>query len=265
MMQGIYQGIPSADYHNLTDYVSNSYLSRLDKCPAAGKVPLKETDALVHGGALHSLLLEGMDAFNKGYLVPPYKLDLRKNSDKEFAADVTAAGLTLISQDVFDRMKHVVDAVYSHPTASVLMREGLSEQTVFWTDPETGLPCKCRPDRIPSGDKGVIIDFKKTRDAGYEAFTNACARYKYFIQSALYLDGYNIASGKTADAFVFIAAELEAPFRVEVYAMAEDFIEVGRREVRRLLQIEKACREGGYYPHYVTKDIREIYCPAWIK
>jgi exodeoxyribonuclease VIII len=265
MMQGIYQGIPSTDYHALTDYVSNSYLSRLDKCPKAAKVPMKETDALVHGGALHSLLLEGMDAFNKEYLVPPYKLDLRKNADKEFAADVTAAGLTLISEDVFGRMKNVVEAVYSHPTASVLMREGLSEQTVFWTDPETGLPCKCRPDRIPKGDKGVIIDFKKARDAGYEAFTNACARYKYYIQSALYLDGYNVASGKKADAFVFIVAELEEPFRVEVYSMSDDFVEVGRQEVKRLLQIEKVCREGGYWPHFSTSDIREIYCPSWIR
>jgi len=265
MMQGIYQGIPSADYHALTDYVSNSYLSRLDKCPKAAKVPLKETDALIHGGAIHSLLLEGMDAFNKEYLVAPYKLDLRKNSDKEFAADVTAAGLTLISQDVFDRMKCVVEAVYSHPTASVLMREGLSEQTVFWTDPETGLPCKCRPDRIPKGDKGVIIDFKKTKDASYEAFTNACARYKYYMQAAWYMDGYNVASGMQADAFVFVVAELEAPYRTEVYSLDSEFVEVGRREVRRLLQIEKVCREGGYWPHYVTSDIREIYCPAWIK
>jgi hypothetical protein len=85
------------------------------------------------------------------------------------------------------------------------------------------------------------------------------------MQAALYMDGYNVASGMKADAFVFVVAELEAPYRTEVYSMDSEFVEVGRREVRRLLQIEKVCREGGYWPHYVTSDIREIYCPAWIK
>ena len=38
MKPGIYKGISHKDYHTMTEIVSNSYLGRLDRCPAAAKV-----------------------------------------------------------------------------------------------------------------------------------------------------------------------------------------------------------------------------------
>lgn len=263
-MEGIFSGIPNKEYHSMEGYVSNSYLSRLDKCPAAAKVEQAETPAMTFGAALHCLLLEGDEAFLREYIVPP-KLDLRTNAGKQMAADIKAAGLVLITEPDFECMKGIVISVMTHPVAGVMMKEGKSEQSVFWTDPETGLPCKCRPDRIPDGDKGVVVDIKTTTDASYRAFSNDVIRRGYHRQASFYLNGYNAASGMTADAFVFIVCEKEPPFRVEVYAMSTDFVEYGKAEVRRLLLIEKACREGNYWPHYVTSDIRELYVPGWVR
>jgi len=263
-MEGIFSGISSQDYHAMDGYVSNSYLSRLDRCPAAARVEQTETAAMTFGAALHCLLLEGDEAFMREFIVPP-KLDLRTNAGKQMAADIRAAGLTLITEPDFECMKGIVISVMTHPVAGVMMKEGKSEQSVFWTDPETGLPCKCRPDRIPDGDKGVVVDIKTTKDAGYQAFANSVIRYHYHTQAAFYLNGYNAASGKEADAFIFIACEREEPYRVEVYAMSPDFVDYGRVEVRRLLMIEKACREGGFYPAYTTSDIRELYIPGWVR
>ncbi len=38
---GVYYDIPAAEYHAMEGYISNSYLSRLNICPAAAKVPRK--------------------------------------------------------------------------------------------------------------------------------------------------------------------------------------------------------------------------------
>lgn len=263
-MEGIFSDISNEDYHAMDEYISNSYLSRIDHCPAAARVVQEETPAMVFGSALHCLLLEGEEAFYQEFIVPP-KIDMRTNAGKQMAADIAATGLTWVKEEDFECMKGIVNAVTTHPIASVLMKEGISEQSVFWTDRETGMLCKCRPDRIPDGDKGVIVDIKTTKDAAYQAFTNSVIKFGYHRQAAFYLNGYNAASGKEADAFVFVACEREIPYRVEVYAMSADFVEYGKSEVRRLMLVEKACREGGYYPHYVTTDIREIYVPGWVR
>jgi hypothetical protein len=286
-MDGIFQGISNKEYHQLTDLVSHGYLSKLNKCPAAARIGIPKPGAVVYrppeddeddapdepesavftfGRALHCLLLEGKEAFYQEFIVPDDLINLRTIEGKATVKALKAGGLTVIMKEDFIVMQRMVRAVYSHPTAAKIIKDGIPEQSVFWTDPETSLPCKCRPDLIPAGDKGVIVDIKTARDAGYDAFTSAVNRFGYYRQGSFYLDGYNAASGKLADAFVFIVCEKEPPWRVEVYALDNDYIEsIGRRENRRLMQIEKVCRDSGYWPHFVTTDIREIYPPGWLK
>lgn len=261
---GIYPDIPHDVYHGMNDYVSNSYLSRLNKCPAAAKLPQEETPALVLGRAIHCYILEGEEEFLKQFCVAPER-DRRTKEGKATYAMFEQAnqGKTVITVSDMAKLVDMREAVYQHPFANLVLSEGVSEQTVIWTDANTGIACKCRPDRIPSNGAGVLVDLKTTTDAGEYGFTRSITTYGYARQAALYLDGINAASGSNFDAFVFVVLEKEPPYRVEVYELDSDFIQAGRRDYQRLLAIEAQCREAGEYRNRQNDSLITLYCPKY--
>jgi hypothetical protein len=261
---GIYSGIPAEVYHGLP-YVSNSYLSRLDKCPAAARVPTEETDALVFGRAAHSYILEGPEVFCQEFVVAP-KIDKRTKAGKEQWAEFQEAntGRGLITADDMATIEDMRAAVHAHPFAKKLLGMGVSEQTVIWEDLQTGIMCKCRPDRIPSGGKGVLVDLKTTQEAGEISFARSMVKYGYARQAAMYLDGVARATGETYDAFAFIAVEKSEPYRVETYLIDPEFIQWGRLEYQRLLRLEQMCRAEGEYPNYQHPELVTIYKPNYL-
>lgn len=262
---GIYPDIPHDVYHSMHDYVSNSYLSRLNKCPAAAKVPQEETPALLLGRAVHCYVLEGEDEFFKNFCVAP-EVKKRTNGGKAAWAEFCAAnpGKDVITSAEMQTLVAMRESVYQHPFARMILAEGISEQTVLWTDANTGIKCKCRPDRIPSNGAGVLVDLKTTGDAGERGFLHSVVNYGYARQAAFYLDGYNAATGADADAFIFIAVEKVAPYRVEIYELDPEFIEWGRMDYQRLLQIELQCREQKQYPNRQSNELITLYKPKYL-
>jgi exodeoxyribonuclease VIII len=266
---GIYPDIPASDYHGelLRDYVSKSYLKRLDKCPAAAKVPQEDTPAMAFGRASHVFLLEGEDAFVKECAVIPSGINKRTNAGKEewAAFEAANAGKSLISADDCLKLVEMRKSIQKHPFAPKLLAEGVSEQTVIWQDAATGLMCKCRPDRIPDGNKGLLVDLKTCTCAGEYEFCRDVVKYGYDIQAAFYLDGIKEATGNNFDAFCFIAIEKELPYRTETYMLDMDFIVRGQREYRRLLNIEAECRASGVWPNYEgSGDLITLFKPNYL-
>lgn len=251
---GIFPNISHDEYHKMTDIVSNSYLGRLDKCPAAAKVAQRDTVAMAFGRAFHSFVLDGIDAFERDYLVAA-----RKNKMKV----ETFEGRTVITPEELTDIEAMYGAIAAHPIAAKLLMEGRSEMSVFWTDEKTGLPCKCRPDRIPDGDHGVILDLKKVRSAEIHAFLSQCMSLGYGREAGMYIEGFNAVSNAKVDAFVFICVEDDPPYRVEVYTLEDLFIEYGRQEFRRLITIEAECRKKIFYPNWKHEEIRTLYLPNY--
>ena len=263
--RGIYPNIPFSEYKAIKA-VSNSYLGRLDKCPAAGAIEIEDTPSMLIGRAVHKLVLEGLDAFTEEFVSLPKDLDRRTKEGKAAYAELTEGnpGKNIISFADWQKACAVYKAVKEHPWASKLLAENVSEQTVIWEDKGTGLLCKSRPDSVPDEGKMALIDLKTTADASELAFTRSVIKYGYTRQAAMYLDGYNAATGSKADAFIFVAVETEPPYRTEVYLLDDDFISWGREEYKRLLAIEKKCRTEKSYPHYATPNIVQIFKPAYL-
>lgn len=262
---GIYPNISNADYHAMGGYVSNSYLSKLNKCPAAAKVLQEDTATFAFGRAVHCFILEGEATFLKEFCVAP-ALDKRTKEGKAQLAEFQTAnaGKTVITADELIKITEMREAVYQHPFANMILSEGISEQTVIWTDEQTGLPCKCRPDRIPTNGAGVLVDLKTTTDAGEYGFGRSVASYGYARQAAMYLDGFNAATGNSADAFIFVAVEKESPYRVETYLLDGDFIEFGRYDYQRLMKIEADCRTKGSYPNRQSNELITLFKPGYL-
>jgi hypothetical protein len=264
MENGIYEGVSHADYHSITDRVSNSYLSKLAVCPAAARIPQEETQPMVFGKAFHTFILDGMVAFSRDVAISP-EVNLRTNSGKEEMAIFRDAnkGKSIITPEDVRSIMEMDKAIKAHPLAKNLIGTGTNEVSVFWDDPFSGLPCKARPDKVP-GQK-TLIDLKKTRDASPAGFQRAILTYGYHRQAAFYIDGMSNVTKETFDLFAFICVEDSEPYRVEVYTLSQDFIEYGRLEYKMLINIENQCRQKNEYPNYNSPQATEIDLPGWIR
>lgn len=262
---GIYPDISHQEYHDNHEAIGNSELGDLEKCPALRKVKKEQTPAMLFGRATHSYILEGQDAFFKDFAVFPKYMDRRtKEGKQEYLGFLEAnRGKDVISEDDYDTITQMGDSIIRHPFAVKLLSQGRSEQSVYWIDKDTRIYCKCRPDRIPDGDHGVIVDLKTTGDARPKQFLNSVLGYGYDRQAGMYLEGFNEVCNSKVDAFVFIAVEKTAPYMVATYTLSDTFLAYGKIKFHNLLDLEKRCRETDEWPSYQDAELQELELPPW--
>lgn len=279
MKTGIHSDIPFKDYLKI-DAVSNSYLGRLEKCPANALVEQKETDALNTGRALH-FAVEDITRFNKEVVLLP-KVNKRTVAGREKLADFIEnhQDKVLLTEKDRDIVLEIRDAIYAHPMAEkILGVGGTAEQTAIWKDRETGFLCKARADFIPPLDKRSLVDFKTTANASARAFERSIINYGYARQGASYLDGFNASVAQhftppengvyteevnvKYEDFIIIAVEKEEPYHTEIYALGETFIERGRTKYKDLLKLHKECTEKKSFPHYTNEGITVLEAPPY--
>jgi len=259
MNPGIYT-MPANEYFGI-ERVSCSYLKRLGTVPANAKQEYKTTPSMTFGTACHSYVLEP-DKFDDQVAVAQ-KLDRRTKKGKEAYAEFCAEsqGKVVISADEMETVRSMSKAIQAHPMASKLLSSGVAEQSIIFTDTRTELPCKARADWITND---AIVDLKTTKNASQYGFLQEVIRYGYHIQAGFYLSALNAVSDKEYSDFLFIAAERVPPFRVETYALSDEFVEAGYFRYQELLDLEILCQKEGFYPHYASSGIVELQKPGYI-
>ena len=164
-------------------------------------------------------------------------------------------------------MDGMIAAVRAHPAARVYLDapDALTEQTVTWTDAETGLRCKARPDLIVPSLR-VVADLKTFRSVEISRVGNDIARYGYHGQLAHYANGIAAALGWTPEHHILICVEKTAPYDVGIFELDEGPKAIAREKVASLLATLKECIESGRWdgrhPELVTLD--EGNLPDWI-
>lgn len=268
MQTGIYAGISNDEYHGGAG-ISKSGLDVLARSPLhywakyldPDRVKQEPTPAMRLGTAIHTAVLEP-DEFAKRHHVAPV-CDRRTKDGKaawESAIEhALQAGADLISADDYATCMAISQQVRSHPTARKVFGMGQAEMSCYWTDDETGLLCKCRPDWL---GLPLVVDLKSTDDASAQGFQRSAFNYRYWVQAAWYMDGIEQATGQRPDAFVFAAFEKSAPYACAFYFADDAMIEMGRKEYRKLLRVLADCKAADRWPGYTT-DVLPLGMPAW--
>ena len=255
--------MPAKQYH-ADQSIGHSGIIKLLKSPAhlreALDHPSPPTPAMAFGTAVHTHVLEP-DRFFEEFAVVE-KFDRRTKEGKEAAArfEQENQGKTLITSDDLATLTRVRAAVHAHEGAVRLFKQGEAELSAFWTDPLTGIPCRCRPDWF---NGTAVVDLKSCVDASSRGFSRAIANLGYDIQAAFYVDGMKAVTG-TELPFLFVAVEKEAPHAVALYRADPEIIEVGRKKYRAALQLLKWCQDSGCWPAYQPGgEIELISLPRW--
>lgn len=162
-IQGIVSGLSIEAYHQDSS-ISSTGLRELKKSPAHYKAYIdsarQPTQAMAFGTGFHALVGEP-HLFASKYVKAPEGLDKRTKEGKETYALFLEKnqGKEILSHEDYDRMDGMLSALIHNKTALHLLTNGQAEQSIFWTDKETGVMCKCRPDFLRSD--GIVVDLKK--------------------------------------------------------------------------------------------------------
>lgn len=255
VMAGLVPGVPSEIYHSMPG-MSKTGLDRFARSPAHFRAYLEgaklETSALRFGRIFHRFILEP----DVCRLAVAPAMDKRTKSGKaEYEAFLLESdGCDVVSLEESEQLNRMRDAVYAHPSASALLTGGKSEYSRWWYDEQSGELCKCRPDY--HREDGIVADLKSTEDASPAGFAKSCAKYRYHVQAAFYLDGLK------GEYFPFIAVEKAPPYAVGVYVLGAEEIEMGRYTYKRDLMRLADCKISHSWPAYSDR-IEELRLPAW--
>lgn len=215
----------------------------------------EDTPAMALGRAIHTAVLEP-DRFMVEYAY----FDGPRRAGKaweEFAA--VNEGRTILKPDEYERVLAIRDAVRAHKVARRLLRFGEPEVSIQWTDPETRMLLKARPDWLAPG--GTLVDLKSTRTVEARTFGRLAVRMHYVEQLAFYRMGLAARGHEDGPAYI-IAVESDGPHDVGVFELDEDTLYAGEQTVRELLGRVKDYRgwrrPPGRYPGLETLDV-----PPW--
>lgn len=264
------EGQESDDYHADKSAVSSSALRQIEKSPATFyqnfflKTPdtEKKTKAKTIGTLCHQAILEG-SKFLENFVIMPDFGDFRSSKNREARDEwlATVEGKTVVKQDELDVINGTIEAIVAHEGAFNLLKDGKTEISGYYADPETGIVCRIRPDFL-SFNLMALVDVKTTIDCSRDGFSKSIWNYRYDFQLAMYCEGIKQITGKEVDYPAFIAVEKEAPYEVAVYIADREMMDKGRDDYRKALRTLKKCLEAGTFPKYQTK-IEEISLPRW--
>lgn len=272
-------------YHADTTRISNSGLKLIAKSPAhyyakyldPNRPAEKRSKALLYGSVIHAAILEPTEFKKLFATVPAHapnkptstQINAKKPSPETVEAiawwnafNAETAGKEIISQADFDMAQAVKQSVYDHPAAAALLEMVRCEETYFFTEPNSGAPCKMKTDAL-SENTGLIVDIKTCEDASDAGIVRSVLKYGYDHQAAFYFDGYFHATGVAPNGFAFIFVEKEPPYAVNVKYVPEEMFRLGRQKYLANCARYVECLRTGEWPAY-GNEITPINLPEYV-
>ncbi|WP_330449647.1 PD-(D/E)XK nuclease-like domain-containing protein [Streptomyces anulatus] len=265
----VIDGMSAEAYHADRGSISSTGLRKIlaPGCPAQLRYDLdhpqphkKEFDL---GHAAHLLVLgEGPEL---EVIDAP---DWKKVATRELRDLAYAEGkVPLLTKD-HDMVQAMAAAIRQHSLAGPLFTPGtgVAEQSIFWTDPATGVRCRVRPDwlkQLPG--LTLCVDYKTIKSADPDTVSKAIRDHAYHQQDALYTDGIWAALQPEDVRFIFVFQSKTAPYLITVRELADQDRDIGRARNERALRIFADCQATGIWPDWTgpVTDIPTISMPTW--
>lgn len=222
--------IPNHVYHAAHGY-SRSQLMYLDKSPyhfwyeylSGRERDFTETSDMKIGSAVHTLLLEP-DKFEDEFAVAP-EINKRTNQGKQDWADfqIAASGKIVMTKEEFKKADAIIQGLKEHKIVDDMVMDAKIEQSIFWTDKETGLQFKCRPD---VWHENFIVDVKTARSVEHDTFARAALDSGYYVQAGMMFEALHTL-GLPIEKYLFLCAEKVEPYAPKIFVLDELALEFG--------------------------------------
>lgn len=185
---------------------------------------------------------ESKNPRNTNYYKDRYKKFMEENTGKYIINDS--------GEQSFDTIEEMLSSCYQDSTIQALVKNTEYQLSLFWTDPETGLKLKTRPD-ICKRKKNVVVNLKTTLDGSPSAFSSDLKKYEYPLQACIEMMGC-LETGlmERIDNYFWLVVEKVPPFNATIYEFAESDI--------------KACMDSTkYHLNKIAKGMSENKFPGY--
>lgn len=217
----------------------------------------KDSKSLSLGRAIHSLILEP-ENFNNDFMVMP-KCDRRTKEGKEIyeILQKQSEGKEILSEDDYTEAKKISFSVLESPKIRNMLSKGQAEQSIFQN--VEGIDMKFRLDFL---SENFILDLKSCQSCLERDFQRDFINFNYHIKLAAYQHAVFLETGKLLPVIV-LAVETKDECDYKVYQIDQDFLEIGKKEFFRLLEIYKECTDKDEWPS-LEKKVDVLCAPEWL-
>lgn len=219
------------------------------------------------GSALHCLVLEGEDQFNRDFILKPDGLSMTTKEGKEWKAQ--AGKKTVLSKTdqyaSWDAVQGMAASLrtldWFNPSQKDYRK--YNELSLYWD--ADGIDCKCRLDRLVlNEDSAIVLDLKTTDSVDPSDFLKkVIGSMNYLFQAAWYVEGTE-AVFKVPTTFVFIGVERNPPYATAVFEVSSDMLAEGLRQTKRARELLAHCIKTNEWKRPVV-DCRLLELPAWYR
>lgn len=248
---------------------AQSYVKHILKSPqhylAAKQRKFAPSLTMQIGSALHCLVLEGQEQFDRDFILKPEGLSLTTKEGKDWKA---AAG----KKTILSKSDQYASWDCVHGMAESLRRlkwfdpdqtdyRKFNELSLYWT--AQGLDCKARLDRLVfEDDRALVLDLKTTDSVDSKDFLKkVIGGLNYMFQAAWYAEAAQ-AAFKVPAIFVFIGVERQPPYQTKVFYVSDDMIAEGMEQTRTARRLLVDClRTKSWAAPPIEHEVLEL--PPW--
>lgn len=249
---GLYEGISNEDYHRSRGESSSNLKPACKSMELyhetrSGRVPFNESPAMRLGSLIHKLTLERLD-FQSEYIVAEKFNNTNQGREDKQAFHDANPGKVVISPAEYETASAMADKLLAYPEVVELgiFESGIPERSGYYTDPDTGILCKYRPDWE---NDFAMFDVKSCKDASEKGFASSMIDFKYPLSAAHYLTGDKVLNNREEfKPFFFLCVESKYPYECAVYQIDEMALDLGLWQRGKALKNIKECRESGEWP-----------------
>jgi PDDEXK-like domain of unknown function (DUF3799) len=248
-------GLPAVAYHAMRALSASGAWLLAEECAAKFLwrspwnplyVPEAKTDFDI-GVAAHLAVLEPERQADSIVLIEAG--DYRTTKAREARDAARAAGKVPLLLYQFDIVRAIAGSIRAHPIASEAFRGGEAEITLSWSDPETGVPCKARPDYLRAHGRW-LVDLKTATSANPRSWRDQAYRLGYHARAAWYLDGAAAVLGQMPEEYWFVIVEKEPPYLISVVSFDDDALTWGRIANRKACERFAISAAANVWPGY---------------
>lgn len=184
--------------------------------------------------------------------VPKQSAKYQQLQDQFYAENKGKYIITDTGEHGYSGIEKMLENCYKDDTIRQLIKGTEYQLSLFWTDEETGLNLKTRPD-ICKVKKNVVVNLKTTLDGSPKSFTRDIVKYDYPLQACLEIKGC-IASGlmPSVDNYFWLVVEKSAPFNATIYEFDQADISGCMDELDYYLHKIAEAKEKDQWPGYTA-------------
>jgi hypothetical protein len=294
MQDGIYDDLTIEDYHANTTHLSATTLKYARESLKhfdwyrTGRLPREDKPQFSFGNAFELALLAPNEYLQKVAVMPESewfeevkasKPDVKTIRNTTIYKDRCAewskenTGKYVISEtgpESFEAIEEMLSSCYQDKIIQGLIKNTEYQLSLFWTDPETGIKLKTRPD-ICKRKKNVIVNLKTILDGSPDGFSKDLKKWDYPLQAVIEIEGC-LRTGimDKVDNYFWLAVEKVAVFNATIYEFQETDIAPVMDSFHFLLSRIKKAQEKNLYPGYTDLadneyGILQAKIPLWYR